>query len=120
MSKQKIHIGIEEANAGFKRFSEAWKSAENKSSDEPEVHLNFENLEDLARLLTTKRLELLRTLRREGPLSVKALAKILNRDYKNVHTDTAMLEQAELIQRNEEGQIHSPWDVIDAQVRLVA
>ena len=119
MSEQRINIGIEEASAGFNRFTEAWKSAE-KGNNRPEIHLNFENLEDLVTLLTVKRLDLLRTLRREGPLSVKALATLLNRNYKNVHGDTALLEEAELIQRNEEGLIVAPWDVIDAQVRLVA
>ena len=59
-------------------------------------------------------------MREHGPSSVRALSKRLDRDYKNVHADTALLESVDLIQRDEEGLIVAPWDVIDAHVRLVA
>jgi len=74
----------------------------------------------LASVLTPKRLELMKTLRQHGPLSVRALSKQLERDYKNVHVDTSALEEVSLIQQTEEGLLLVPWDVIDAHVRLVA
>ncbi len=37
-------------------------------------------------VLTPKRLALLKSLRPHGPLSIRALSKQLERDYKNVHT----------------------------------
>lgn len=119
MSKR-IDIGIEDAKDGFKRFSDAWNSADAKAGTSTEVHLNFESFETLMSVLTPKRLELLKTLRKQGPLSVKGLANTLGRDYKNVHVDTAELEAVDLIQRTEDGLVVAPWDVIDAHVRLVA
>ncbi len=119
MSKR-IDIGVEDAKEGFKRFSDAWNSARSKSDINTEVHLNFENLEALISVLTPKRLELLKALRQQGPLSVKGLARALGRDYKNVHVDTAELEAVNLIQRTDSGLVVAPWDVIDAHVRLVA
>lgn len=120
MSKQRIHIGVEDAERGFDRFIEAWHKAESGESEQAEIHLNFEDFAMLASVLTPKRLELMKALRQKGPLSVRALAKQLERDYKNVHADVSALEDVELIQRNEENLLVAPWDVIDAHVRLVA
>jgi len=120
MTQQRIDIGVAEASSGYERFVEAWKKAESNASDEVEIHLNFEDLETLVSVLTPKRLELLRTLRKEGPISVRALSKSLGRDYKNVHVDTSDLEAVDLIQRTEDDLIVAPWDVIDAHFRLVA
>ncbi len=41
---------------------------------------------------------LLKKLRKKGPMSIRALAKELNRDYKNVHTDVRTLERVGLIE----------------------
>ena len=74
----------------------------------------------LVSVLTPKRLELMKVLRQQGLLSIRALSKQLERNYKNVHMDVIALEDVDLIQRSEEGLLVVPWDVIDAHVRLVA
>ncbi|MBL1275247.1 MAG: hypothetical protein COB30_004100 [Ectothiorhodospiraceae bacterium] len=120
MSKQHIHIGVEDSERGFERFTEAWHKAEDGESGQTEIHLNFEDFSMLASVLTPKRLELMKMLRQNGPFSVRALSKKLERDYKNVHVDASALEEVDLIQRTKEGLLVAPWDVIDAHVRLVA
>lgn len=120
MRKQHIHLGVEDAEAGFDRFIQAWEKANKGKVTETEVHLNFEDLSMLLSVLTPKRLEILRVLRSQGPMSVRALAKQLERDYKNVHTDTKALEEVGLIGRTAEDSLQAPWDVIDAHVQLVA
>lgn len=120
MKENKISVGVEEADRGYERFVNAWKNAEAGGSERSEVHLNFEDFAMLAAVLTPKRLELLKVLRREGPMSVRSLSKVVGRDYKNVHVDSAELEEAGLIQRDEEKRVAAPWDVIDAHFRLVA
>ena len=120
MSKQHIHIGVEDAERGFERFTEAWHKAEAGEIEAAEVHLNFEDFAKLLAVLTPKRLTLLRSLRQRGPSSVRALAKHLKRDYKNVHRDVSALEEVGLVARTEEGLLVAPWDVIDAHVHLVA
>ncbi len=72
------------------------------------------------RSLTPKRLAMLRALRQHGPLSVRALAKHLERDDKNVHADASDLEGVSLIERTRDRLLCAHWDVIDAHVRLVA
>ena len=120
MSKQHIHMGVEDAGRGFDRFVDAWKRAEAGEIGEPEIHLNFEDLSMLLSVLTPRRLELLKALRQQGPLSVRALSKQLQRDYKNVHADARALEDVGLIERTRQGALAAPWDVIDAHVQLVA
>ena len=120
MKEQTINIGIGDAKQSYKRFIDAWHKAESGEKSDVEIHLNFESLETLVSVLTPKRFELLRALRQQGPLSVRALSKVLGRDYKNVHVDAAELEAVDLIQRDSKGLIIAPWDVIDAHVRLVA
>ena len=119
MTKQIIHVGVEESGVGYDRFVKAWHKSE-KNEQKVEVHLNYEDFDKLISVLTPKRLELLRALRKSGPLSVRALAGQLSRNYKNVHTDCAALEDAGLIDRGAENLIAAPWDVIDAHVQLVA
>lgn len=41
-------------------------------------------------------------------MGVRALAKTLERDYKNVHVDTAALEEVDLIQRDVDGLVFAP------------
>jgi predicted transcriptional regulator len=120
MNKQHIHVGIEDEGRGFDRFVKAWHKADDGEREQAEVHLDFEAFAGLLSVLTPKRLALLKSLRQHGPMSVRALAKHLERDYKNVHTDTAALGNVDLVARTEDGLLFAPWDVIDAHVHLVA
>ena len=72
------------------RFIDAWHRAERGESFH-ERHLAFESWEALARVLTGKRMELLRSVRRNNVTSFRALAKELSRDYSNVHADVKAL-----------------------------
>jgi len=68
--------------------------------------------------LTPARLDLLNTLRRVGPCSVYALAKAAERNYSNVHTDVARLEELRLVERTDEGAVSVPFDTIEILVPL--
>lgn len=57
----------------------------------------FESLEAVRTFLTDKRLELWRIVRDQSPSSLTALAKMVHRDYKDVHQDVSILVEAGLI-----------------------
>ena len=118
--RKTIRIGVGDATNTAKGFIEAWKRAERGERAETEERLHFENLETLLRTLTQGRWVLLKTLREKGPMSVRALAKELRRDYKNVHTDVRLLVQIGLIERNKDNKVEVPWDSIEARLRLAA
>ncbi len=120
MSKQIINVGVGDVEQSFDRIISAWNDAQAGNVKEPENHLTFESITGMLSILTPKRLELLRCLRQKGAMSVRALSKILKRDYKNVHTEVKALEKVDLIQRTDNNLLIAPWDVIDAHVSLVA
>ncbi|MBW2330741.1 MAG: MarR family transcriptional regulator [Deltaproteobacteria bacterium] len=119
MAKE-IHIGVGDSASTAKSFIDAWKRAERGEKVKAEQRLNFENLETLLRTLTSGRWVLLKMLRTNGPMSVRALASVLGRDYKNVHTDVRRLEHIGLIGRTQDGKVEVPWDIVEARLRLAA
>lgn len=120
MTRRHIHIGAESQERGFDRFINAWEQAERDDHTDAEVHLNFEDLSMLLAIITPRRLDILKTLRQQGPMSIRALAADLARDYKNVHADTRALKEVGLLELTESGVLQAPWDVIDAHLSLVA
>jgi predicted transcriptional regulator len=118
--KKKIKIGTGALNQSVKRFVDAWRKVETGASTESQEYLTFDDLETLLRVLTPTRWTLLRVLRREGPMSIRALSNSLRRDYKNVHTDVKELGRMGLVTLTVEKRIMVPWDAVLAEVRLEA
>lgn len=83
----------------------------------PLTSVNFASWEQLAAVLTTRRLELLRHLHRTPARSIRALAATLKRDYATVHSDVKALAAAGLIERDDAG-LHADYDAIDARIAL--
>lgn len=83
-----------------------------------DYQLNFATASQLFNELTPKRLELLDTLKRAGPQSVYRLAKVLGRNYSNVHTSVNSLIALGLIARDENDKVYVPWDDVEIHVSL--
>lgn len=83
---------------------------------ETDYRLNFASPVALLEALPTKRLEVLRTIREAGPVSIYALAKRLRRNYSNVYSDVMRLLDLGLAEKDEHGRICVPWD--DVVVRV--
>ena len=95
-----IKIEVKGAEESAMEAVAAWERAERgPPPEEPVDRLYFQSLETLLSVLSTRRLDLLKVLHESGPSSVRALSKKLNRDYKNVHQDVALLEKVGLVQR---------------------
>ena len=109
---------IEVAKKGAAIRSARLQLAAARRGQAPDYRLSFESARMLFTELTPARLELLDTLRRVGPCSVYALAKAAQRNYSNVHTDVARLEELGLIERAEEGAILVPYDSVEIVMPL--
>ena len=107
--------GAIEADA-TRRFVDAWRRAEHGESFR-ERHLVFESWDALERVLTGKRMELLRYVRRHTVTSVRALAKALRRDYRNVHADVQALTAAGLLEATDSG-IRADYDAIETKIAI--
>jgi len=118
--KKQITIGVGEAATTAKEFIDAWKLAERGETVQEKHRLHFENLEILLKTLTPGRWALLKKLHANGPMSIRALANNLGRDYKNVYTDVRRLENIGLIGRTKNDRIKVPWDIVEARLLLTA
>lgn len=118
--KRKIKLGIGNLNQAGHRFIETWEKVERGEPVESQEYLTFDDLKTLLRVLTPTRWTLLRFLRKEGPMSVRALSKSLARDYKNVHRDVREMERVGLVTKSKESKVMVQWDILLAEVRLEA
>jgi predicted transcriptional regulator len=90
-----------------------------KKEEETVERVFFESIDAANRLLTPKRVELLRRLHDEGPMNTHELAKRLSRDYKNVRQDVLALHEVGIIAK--EGRLLSaPWRKITMELRMAA
>lgn len=78
--KKKIKVGIGDMDQAGHRFVETWKNVERGEPIKSQEYLTFDDMESLLHVLTPTRWTLLRSLRREGPMSVRALSKSLAMD----------------------------------------
>ncbi len=115
-----LHIDVEDERATSERFIRTWKRAEAGEQIESEHRLCFESLELLLKALTAARWHLLKMLRSNGPLSIRGLAKRLERNYKNVYEDVTRLRQVGLIEKTADGRIEFPWEFVEAHLHLAA
>jgi predicted transcriptional regulator len=117
MSDLKIHVG-ERRDAMGARFINAWHRAE-RGETVGERHLSFDSFETMTRILTPKRLALLRHLHRQPSASVAALSRAVKRDCKRVHEDVEALAGAGLIERATEGTaLRAPYGRIQTVIAM--
>jgi predicted transcriptional regulator len=95
---------LEDAFAGA--ISDA---ADEKSGEQPDAVVSFETAEGIRRLLTDRRLELLRSLMAEPAASISQLAERLDRGYSVVHEDVEVLAEYGLVEFRRDGQSKQPF-----------
>jgi predicted transcriptional regulator len=86
----------------------------------PTRHLGRIGLECFMTIVSAERFELLKTLRRNGPVSVSGLARALKRSEASVQNDVAILLKTALLGRTESGLVEVTWDEVSAELSLLA
>jgi len=90
----------------IKPWNQVWKTEKvaarridrgEKTSTSGVETLYFNSVKELRRVLTDKRVELLKLIRSKKPGSIKELATIANRDFKNVNADVHLLTRLGLL-----------------------
>jgi predicted transcriptional regulator len=119
MSKT-LYVRVSSREDALDRFEAAWHLASGRRAPAPLSVLSFADLPLLMKTLTPARWDLLQRLAKAGPQTVYALAKLLARDYKNVHTDVARLLELNLLEKNADGQVGVSWQTVRAELRLNA
>jgi predicted transcriptional regulator len=80
--------------------------------------LSFSDLPLLLRTLSPARWTLLQKLHADGAMSIYELARRLQRDYKNVHTDVTQLARIGLVERRADALAAVAWNLLRAELRL--
>lgn len=107
----KITFQQRESNreAAQKRLERA-ESGETGAAIEQEARfiLNFEEYEDIDRLMRTSNLELIEAIATEQPDSIRETAALVERDYKDVHRNLSELEELGVIEFESDSQRKRP------------
>ena len=110
-----LELRVGDARDALDRFEAAW-NRRNEGRKLERLHvLSLEDLPLLLKTLTPARWQLIDRLREAGPLSIYQLAKLLRRDYKNVHTEVTALTRIGLIEKQSDARVSVPWDVVRAE-----
>ncbi|MDA8109166.1 MAG: MarR family transcriptional regulator [Betaproteobacteria bacterium] len=113
-----LSLRVASSAQALDRFEAGWNQLAEGGRLPPERVLSFADLPLLLRTLTPARWALLERLAADGPVSVYELARRLQRDYKNVHTDAKRLAELGLVERREHALVAVGWDAVRAELRL--
>jgi len=97
----------------------AVKTAKSGKADKS-ARINFASPELLWEVLTAKRWEILKTMTGAGSLSIREVARRVERDVKAVHADVHALLNAGVLDRAEDGGIVFPYDAVRVDFTLHA
>ena len=114
-SPRLLELRVGDARDALDRFEAAWNRRTEGRRAMPLRVLSLQDLPLLLRTVTPARWELLHRLREAGAMSIYQLAKRLERDYKNVHTDVTALAKIGLIERAGDARVSVPWEVVRAE-----
>ncbi len=114
-------MGIKGKQHFFNELERDWVAIDRgEKAPEPVRRVYFESAEVLSKVLTRQRHNLLKVLHANGPLTVRALAALLERDYKNVYEDVKILEDAGLIVRDSKNHLLAPYEKLTIELQLTA
>ncbi|WP_416795345.1 transcriptional regulator [Ciceribacter azotifigens] len=83
-------------------------------------HIEFPTLELMWKILTVKRWEILQAMTGRGALSIREIARMVERDVKAVHGDVHALLDAGILEKSEEGKVVFPYEEVHVDFRLRA
>jgi predicted transcriptional regulator len=84
------------------------------------ARISFATPELLWKVLTAKRWEVLKAMAGQGPLTIREVARRVERDVKAVHSDIHALIDAGLLERTEANRVAFPFDAIRVEFTLRA
>jgi len=109
-------IDVRAEDEVFDDFVAAWEGDGTASV----FRISFTSWDLLHRVLTPNRVAIIRAMTGAGPLSMREVARRVDRDFKGVHTDVTALLQNGLIDRAADGQIEFPYDKFQLQYDSLA
>ena len=100
-------------------LADAARAMKSRRADR-EARISFSTPELLWKVLTAKRWELLKVMCGAGSMSIREVARRVDRDVKAVHGDTMALLNAGILHRTSEGGIEFPFEAVKVEFELQA
>jgi predicted transcriptional regulator len=101
MKIKRIQIGIRSLDDALREAGEVFEKAAAGKSVKRRSAIYFRTITEMRRVLTEKRLELIKVIKDKRPSSAYELAKLVHRDLKNVLQDLAYLQELGLVEVTE-------------------
>ena len=114
-----LKVKIETLEETLSRAAKAWKSAEAGQEAAADESLAFASWDLMHRVLAPKRLEILRVMTGQGAISMREVARRVERDFKGVHADVELLLRNGMIDRTADGIVF-PYDRIHVEFDIEA
>lgn len=112
----KVGEPLELSLARAARTMEALEKGETPAT--PYYGIGFSDIGQLFAVFTPRRWDLLAVLRESGPMTIAALARLLKRDYKNVHSDVEKLSEWQAVEKDEQNRVFAPYSEIVVDVLM--
>ena len=111
-----VTLDVRSPDEAAKDFVDSWKTGKGQRT----ARISFATPELLWKVLTAKRWEILKVMCGAGPLTVREVARRVERDVKPVHTDLTALLNAGVLDRAETGQVVFPYESVKVEFLLQA
>jgi len=83
-----------------------------------EPRINFSSFQQLFKIMTVKRWDIVHAMAGAGPLSIREVARRVGRDVKGVHADVTALLRCGVLDRTRDGKVVFPFNAVRVDARL--
>ena len=97
MKIKKVIVEIKPLKEKLNEFAKVFEKVKKEEKIMPKRSVGFSDINSFRSFFSKKRMELLHAIKHKKPKSIYQLAKLLNREYKNVYDDVILLEELGLI-----------------------
>lgn len=97
MKVKRLKVGVRSLDEGLQEFSSTLKAIQSGKTVTKRTGVYFVSVEAMRQVLTPSRLALMHMIRTRRPRSIAALAKLMGRNFKNVHADVKLLADLGLV-----------------------
>jgi predicted transcriptional regulator len=111
-----VTLDVRSPEEAAQDFVNAWKTGKAQKS----ARISFATPELLWKVLTAKRWDILKAMRGAGPVTVREIARRVERDVKSVQTDLTALVKAGVLDKTEGGQVVLPCESVKVEFLLQA
>jgi predicted transcriptional regulator len=119
MSESILNVKVgEPLELSLARAVQTMEALEKGETPAPYYGIGFSDIGHMFAVFTPRRWDLLAALRESGPMTIAALARLLKRDYKNVHGDVEKLSEWQAVEKDEQNRVFAPYSEIVVDVRM--